>query len=88
VSEYVVAMEGKENVGSNSTVVASLPPRNEDQGKTRQKLVEATGVKESKLETILDIGELTETGKILTAKERAEKEKVTEIKAVFDMSYF
>ena len=68
--------------------MASLPPRNKDQGKTRQKLVEATGVKESKLETILDIGELAETGKILTAKERVEEDKVTEIKAVFDMSYF
>jgi len=46
-------------------------------GKTVKKLSESTGVKETKLETILDIGELAETGKILTAKERAVEEHVT-----------
>jgi hypothetical protein len=41
------------------------------ENETVHKLVEATGVKETKLETILDIGELAEKGKILSAKERA-----------------
>jgi len=62
--------------GVGQKVVVNLPQPIVDSGKTRQKLVEATGVKETKLETILDIGELAETGKILIAKEKAEKERI------------
>jgi len=40
-------------------------------GDTRDKVSDAVGINRNKLETILNVGELAETGKILTAKERA-----------------
>ncbi len=43
--------------------MACLPQPLEDKGTTREKLAEATGVKHDKLETIMDIARLAETGK-------------------------
>lgn len=52
-----------------NTDTASLPERNiKDKGETREKLSEATGVPQKKLETIIELGKLAKTGK--TKEER------------------
>jgi hypothetical protein len=67
IRQLATRLNGKNsNVGYQTkfSVIANL----REPIDTLYKLVESTGVKEKKLETILDIGELAEKGKILTAK--------------------
>ena len=61
------------NLKHQNIDVASLPHR-EEIGRTRDKLSEATGVPQKKLETIIELGRLAKTGK--TKEERKHEEDI------------
>jgi hypothetical protein len=60
----IVEGASKKAIGSQKDVAnLPLPTGDLSTGKPREKLSEATGVPQKKLDTILEIGELAETGK-------------------------
>ncbi len=73
------------NVGGNAISVAANLPEPKEKGDTREILANKVGVPQKKLETILEIGKLAETGKtreVREAEKKAENARVAVAKKI------
>jgi len=64
----------KQNVDVKDTVPLNLAERVKEKGDTRDKVADAIGINRNKLDTIREIGELSESGKSVAEKAKEEKE--------------
>ena len=75
IRQKATQLAGKNVGGSTASVPLNLAEPIEKKGDTREILADKVGIPRTKLETILEVGKLAETGKTKAERDEEEKEE-------------